>query len=213
MKKIAIIGAGELGIQLGILILENTEFEIAGFIDDFHEIGKIVFENYKVIAKISEIESLYEESVFDGLIIGIGYNHMNVRKLLFEKYSNKIPFETIIHKSSIISPRAKIGKGVVLYAGCIIDKNVVIENNVLINLKTVISHDSRIGSHSYLAPGVTISGFVNIGECNFIGTSAVIKDNLTICSENIIGIGSLIVKNIEQKGVYFGNPVKIKYEF
>jgi sugar O-acyltransferase (sialic acid O-acetyltransferase NeuD family) len=208
MKRLAIIGAGELGQQILNLSLNNPTLEVVGFFDDTIEVGATIIYDYKVIGSTKEIESSFNSGIFDSLTIAIGYNHMVARKTLYTKYSQLIPFETLIHSSCIVDFSAKIGNGVILYPGCVIDKNVVIEDNVLLNLSVVVAHDTIIGTHSFLAPSVTISGFVKVGECNFIGTGSVFKDNLKICSNNVIGIGSVVVDDLTESGVYYGTPAK-----
>ncbi len=210
MRRLAIIGAGELGHQILNLSLKNPDLKVIGFFDDTIEVGTTLMYGYKVLGTTNDVLSLFKTDSFDCLVIAIGYNHMDVRKNLYELYSQDIPFETLIHNSCIIDASAKIGNGVILYPGCIIDKNVVLGNNVLLNLKVVIAHDTIIGSHSYIAPSVTLSGFVDVGECNFIGTGSIVKDNLKICSHNIFGVGSVVVKNMTHSDVYYGNPAKSK---
>jgi len=208
MKRLAIIGAGELGKQILNLSLNNPEFVVVGFFDDTIATGTTITHGYKVIGTISDILALFNTDSFDSLVIAVGYNHMNARKSLFDTFSPIIPFATIIHSSCIIDSTAVIGPGTVLYQGCIIDRNVVIQDNVLLNLGVVVSHDSEICSHCFIAPRAVLSGFVTIHERCFIGTAAVVIDNITVHSSNIVGAGTLVNKDLTEKGVYVGNPVR-----
>jgi acetyltransferase-like isoleucine patch superfamily enzyme len=47
---------------------------------------------------------------------------------------------------------------------------------------------------------------VRIGERTFVGANTVVRNNLFIDSSIIIGAGSVIVKSINNKGVFVGNP-------
>jgi len=208
MKRIAIIGAGELGQQILNLILSIPDLVVVGFFDDSIVTGSEVKSGYKVLGKITDVFTIFEQDIFDFLSNAIGYNHMEMRKKIYNTFAEKIPYATLIHSSCIIDSSAKIGMGAILYPGCILDKNVVVEDNVLLNLNVVVSHDTKIGSHSYISPSVTFSGFVQLAECNFVGTGSIFKDNLTICSNNLIGIGSVVVKNILAPNLYYGNPAK-----
>lgn len=212
MKQLAIIGAGELGLQILNLALSNPGLNVVGFFDDTIEAGTTIMYDYKVIGATENIQPFFNSGIFNCLIMAIGYNHMFARKVLYTKYYPLIPFETIIHKSCIIDSSAKIGKGTVLYPGTIIDKDVVIEDNVLLNLNVTIAHNSIVGSHCFIAPGVTLSGFVEMDECNFVGTGTIFKDNLKICSYNVFGVGSVVVKDVMSRGTYYGNPAKKQIE-
>jgi len=207
-KRLAIIGAGELGNQIAHLTDQNDEHEVYGFFDDTLSVGSMVGK-HKVVGSTKEIISFFDLKLFDCLIVGIGYHHMESRKTFFERFSERIPFATIIHATCFVDPTAKIASGVVLYPGCIIDKNVVIEDNVLLNLGVIVSHDSHIVSHSFFAPGVTVAGFTRIGECCNIGVSTTIIDNVTITDNVQTGGGSLVIKDIPLAGLYVGQPVRL----
>lgn len=208
--KLAIIGAGELGLQLLDLSKNCKEkFEVVGFFDDTKELGTLV-ENVPVMGTIADVESMYKSGIFDKLIIAIGYKHMKIRATLYENFDRKIPFGTLIHISSLLNENASIGEGSVLYPGCIIDKNVIVGNNVLLNIGTTVAHDSYIGNHCFIAPRVAISGFVVVGHSCFFGINSTIIDNLQIGKNAFIGAGSVVIKNIEEGSKVMGNPAKEK---
>jgi len=206
-KKIAIIGAGELGLQIANLVEQDNNYEVCSFYDDFITIGTKI-NKYKVDGTIDDIYSSFMSKKFNCLLLGIGYKHLDIRQKLYEKFSEQIPFATIIHPTCFIDPTAKIGNGSVLYPGCIVDKNAIIENNVLLNLGVVISHNSYIASHSFISPRVVIAGFSSIGECCNIGINTTIIDNIKITNNVFTGGGSVIIKNIELSGLYVGNPAR-----
>lgn len=210
MKKIAIIGSQDLAQQIAHLInTDNSNQKVIGFYDDFIEKDTLV-KGLPILGKITSIEKDFSEHKFDELLIGIGYKHFGFRKKLFDDLIPKIPFATFVHSSCIVDKTAKIGKGSVLYPASIIDQNVIIEDNVLVNLGCCISHDSIIGHHSYLSPRVAIAGKVNVGECCFIGINATIIDGISVVENTTIGAATNVVKNIEQNGVFVGNPAKRK---
>lgn len=206
--RLAIIGAGELGLQLLDLSQNATdEFDVVGFFDDTKETGTLI-SNIPVIGGLKDIESSFQNSYFDMIVIAIGYKHMMFRDSLFTQFYSKIPFATIIHKSCLINSSAKIKQGSVIYPGCIIDKNVTIGRNVLLNLGVTVAHDTSIGDNSFLAPRVAISGFVNVGKSCFAGTNSTIIDNLTIGNNVIIGAGAVLIDNVDNDLKVVGNPAK-----
>lgn len=207
MKKLAIIGSGHLG-QLIAYHAENCGlYHVVGFFDDFISADTLVNEK-PILGKISEIEACYENTIFDEIIIGVGYKHFEFRAHLFTVFNKKIPFAVIIHSSCYVDPSCNIGKGVFLLPGCVLDCNVVIGDNVLVNTGCVIAHDSEIEAHTFLSPSVSIAGFVRIGKrCN-IGINTTIIDGVTIVDDVQTGGGTVVIKNIENKGLYVGNPLR-----
>lgn len=208
MKKLAIIGSGDLAAQIAHHALATGNYTIAGFFDDF-ENGKQK-NGYPLLGKSMDILESFQQSIFDVLIIGIGYKHMKQRAELFEKYSSAIPFATIIHPSACIDSSSKIGNGVMVYPGVVIDMNTTIEDNALLYTGCIVSHDVVIGAHTMLSPGVTTSGFVKIGKRVNLGTATTISDNITIADDVQTGAGSVVVEHLTMPGLYYGVPAKLK---
>lgn len=208
MKKLAIIGSGDLAAQIAHHALATGNYTIAGFFDDFED-GKKK-NGYPLLGKSMDIKNLFQQSIFDVLMIGIGYKHMKQRAALFEKLSAEIPFATIIHPSAIIDNARKIGNGVMVYPGVVVDTNCIIENNVLLYTGCIVSHDVAIGAHTMLSPGVTTSGFVKIGKRVNLGTATTISDNITIADDVQTGAGSVVVEDLTMPGLYYGVPAKLK---
>ncbi|MBG6236602.1 sugar O-acyltransferase (sialic acid O-acetyltransferase NeuD family) [Pedobacter sp. CAN_A7] len=207
MKKIAIIGSGDLGQQIVNHMVQDNQYDVVGFFDDFKNASEKV-NAISVLGGVEDIQHVFDTGGFDELIIGVGYKHLTFRKELFDRFVGKIPFGRFIHSTCIIDNSSNIGEGVVVYPGCIIDYKVNIEPNVLINVGCCIAHDTTIGKHSFLSPRVAIAGFVTIGNECVIGINATVIDNISITSNTQIGGGGVVIKNILNRGLYVGNPVK-----
>jgi len=205
MKKLAILGSGDLG-QLIAHHAPDSGYEVVGFFDDF-TIEKNV-NGIPVLGKSNSIMELYSNQVFSHLLIAIGYKHLIARSEFFQKWKAKIPYANIIHSSSYVDQSVNLGEGIVILPGCKLDKGVVINDNVLLNTGVVIAHDTIVGYNSFLAPGVTLAGFINIGNSCFIGVGTTIIDNISIIDETQTGGGSVVVRNIEKKGLYVGIPAR-----
>lgn len=120
---------------------------------------------------------------------------------------------------------------------CNLGDDVFIGPFVEIQSGVVIGCSSRIQSHSFICSGVTIGkhcfvghGVMFINDTFSIGRPAnnnrslwkntVISDRVcigsnatilpvSICSDVVIGAGSVVTNNITVKGVYAGNPARI----
>lgn len=208
--KIAIIGAGEMGLQalhyLSIAKNQN-ETEFVGWLDDTKPQGSKV-KGYKVLGGIENAINLFECGIFNRLFIAIGYQHLAFKNQLIRRLKGKVPLINIIAPQTYIDPTAKIGCNIMIYPGAIIDKNVSIHDGVTLNLGTVISHDSEIGACSFMAPQACIAGFSHIGECCFLGIGTRVIDNLSICNNVQTGAGSVVITNILEAGLYIGVPAK-----
>ncbi len=158
MKKLVIIGSGNLGRLIAHHAINCKLYDVVGFINDFEKEGTLV-NNIPIIGKIENIEELYRLGKFDFLLIGIGYNHFDSRKSVFERFSKTIPFATLIHPSAYVDKITDVGAGSVILPGCTLDYNVKIGNNVLLNTSVAIAHNSKISDHSFLSPRVAVAGY------------------------------------------------------
>jgi len=205
MKRLAIIGSGDLGQLIAHHAHHDHQFEVVGFFDDFIKLGSTV-KGIQVLGAISDIETCFNENVFDVIICGIGYKHLTFRENIFKKLYDKIEFANLIHSSCNIDASSKLGKGIFMLPGSVLDTNVVIEDNVVVNISCAVAHDSKIGAHSFLSPRVAIAGFVTIGRrCN-IGINTTIVDNIKINDDIQTGGATVVIENLVNKGLYVGNP-------
>ena len=80
----------------------------------------------------------------------------------------------------------------------------------IIDWVSTIGHDVQMESFNTLYPSVNISGCVTIGNrCEF-GTGSKVIQQLEICDDCIIGAGGIVIRNLNESGVYVGVPVRLK---
>jgi len=203
-KRLAIIGAGHLGQQIAHYAISDNHYKTVYFFDDFSKESKVL--DYEILGSTNDVEVAFKNNLFDELIIGIGYKHLHVRKELFERFSDKIPFGKIIHSSSWVDQTALIKAGCVIYPSCCIDAQSVINQNTILNVACTVAHDTTIGKHCFLSPRVALAGFISIDEMCILGINSTVIDNIKIVSQAQIGGGTVVIKNINEKGLYVGNP-------
>ncbi len=206
-KILGIIGAGHLGQQIAYHAKTDHHFDEVVFFDDF--VTKDFVTGHKVIGKISEVLSSFKSQLITHLIIGIGYKHMGVRASLYNSFKNKIPFASIVHSTSWVDPSVKIGEGVIIYPGTIIDTGCILNDNIVINVGCTIAHDTEIGAHCFISPSVALAGFIYVGEQSILGINCTVIDNIKIVSNTQIGGGGVVIDSITNSGVYVGNPVRL----
>ena len=182
----------------------NPRYHCIGFLDDDPERWGKVFYGVSVLGGL-ELALEYEDAVF---INGIGSprSFLHKQKIISR---TKIPderFETIIHPSAAVSSMAQLGKGVVVFQQVTITSNARIGDHVCILPNSLISHDCRVGRFSCIAGGVVVSGHVTIGESCYLGANCSIKERVMIGSRSLIGMGSVVIRNVGEGSVMVGNP-------
>lgn len=139
------------------------------------------------------------------MIISIG--SCKVRKLIASRYQ-RLEYARAVHPKAIISDTATIGPGTVVMPGAIINADCRIGEHCIVNTKASIDHECRIGDFVHVAPGATISGNVEVGECSWIGVGACVKQGVRIGRNCMIGAGSVVVGDIPDNVVAYGNPCR-----
>lgn len=140
----------------------------------------------------------------------IGFGNMKYRKHVYEEFVNAgWEAVNIYHPDAIISNDSKIGKGVLIEAGCLITPNPIIGDNVVINTGSQVNHDNIISDHVYIASGIILSGGVTIGQNTLIDDGVIVTLGKKIGENCIVGGGSVVTKDISSSVVAYGNPAKI----
>lgn len=109
-------------------------------------------------------------------------------------------------------------------AGVIIEDNVEIGSNVsimrgvlsntLIGLGTKIGHlcnighQATIGKHCLIVSQSTIGGSCRIGDYSRVSLGACVRDGIEIGRNALIGMGSVVTKNVSDGQVVFGVPAR-----
>lgn len=105
-----------------------------------------------------------------------------------------------------------IGDYVEIGGNCCIDRGALsttkIEDYVKINNLCHIAHNNHIRKNAVIAACVEISGSCDIGENTWVAPKVCIRDQRTIGANSIVGMGSVVVKNIPDNEVWVGNPAR-----
>ena len=208
MKKLALIGSKDFAEQIQGFAEQTGEYVVVGFFDDFEPKGTII-RSLPVLGKICDIENVYKKGFFDCLFLAAGYNNFSFRDKVFSELYGKVPFANIISKSAKIADDVKLGEGIYIGAGSIIDRRTVIGNNVFIHGGTTIGHDNVIGAHTYISGRFNTAGFTHIGERCFFGICSCVSDHITICDDVWIGLACVVIKNIKEPGKYMSPAAKL----
>lgn len=194
MNRLVIIGAGGHGKVIADNAVKNGYSEVC-FVDD-HAEGMCL--GFPVIGTSASLEALNDGKT--DFIIGIGSNQ--IRKKIAQRFN--LPWISLIHPSAQIAIGVTIEPGTVVMAGAVINAAAKIGAHCIINTGAIVEHDNVLGDYVHLSPQVALSGTVSVGECSWLGTGTVAINNIEICANVTVGAGSVIIRNIDEPGTYYG---------
>lgn len=108
--------------------------------------------------------------------------------------------------SVVIGDEVEIGSLTTVTSGTL--DPVLIADRVKIDDHVHIGHNAVIGSDAIIT-ACSEMGRVKIGRGVWIGPNTSIKEGIEICDDAFVGIGSVIIRNIEVPGVYAGVPARM----
>ncbi len=209
MKNVVLFGGGLHANYCAEIIEMAGNYNIVGIIDSVASIGSDLY-GYSVIGRQEDIINLVKENNKNCGLISIGDNWS--RKIVHDCIIDLIPgFEFInaIHPSVIIGKNVKLGIGIVVMAGSIINPNCIIGDFCFFATGAQLDHDNVIEPYASISAGSVTGGKVNIGKFSAITLGVTIIDRTNIGENVVIGSGSLVLNNIPDNVLAYGSPAKI----
>jgi sugar O-acyltransferase (sialic acid O-acetyltransferase NeuD family) len=203
---ILVLGAGGHGkVAADILRRGGRRFiseTVLGFLDDDETTWGATRLGLPVLGAIAQ----YAQFQPTGLVMGIGSN--KARSSIVERLNADALWQNAIHPTAILAESARIGRGVLIAAGAIINPDAVIGDFAVINTGTTIDHDCSIGAYAHIAPGVNLAGGVQVGEGTLVGIGAKVIPYTTIGAWAVIGAGAVVVRAVPDGATAMGVPAR-----
>ncbi|OPG69314.1 acetyltransferase [Pseudomonas ogarae] len=204
VRNLIIIGFGGLGKEVHWLAA-RLGVNVRGFLDDNPDLLGAKFCTATVLGNVSNWE-IYSDCEF---IIAIG--NPRVRKKIREAMlAHGVPqFATLIDPSAVVDlSQVSVGEGSLICAGTTCTVEINIGAHVVINPSCSIAHEVIIKDFVTLAPMVAVSGNVHIECLAEIGTGSCVRQGLDLGAGSMLGMGSVLTKNIPESELFYGNPAK-----
>lgn len=181
-------------------------FDCLGFVDDNPNASEDQLKGFPYLGSLDQAQN-YKDCFF---INGIGSprTHKAKRSIIEKLGISNDHFLSIIHPTASLSRYSSIGKGVVIFQNVTLTTNTIIGDHVVILPNSIISHDVTVGSYSCIAGGVCLSGKVSVGESCYLGTNCSVRDSVYIGDNSLVGMGSVVINDIEADSIVKGIPAK-----
>lgn len=140
----------------------------------------------------------------DDVVVG---NNVKIGHRVTLKSGTRIKDNSIIDDHCITTGACYIGSNVNIRTGAIVSKATIIEDSCFIGPGVITNHTKTV-THARESTIVGENLLTYISFASIVGSQASILAGVYIGPQSIIGGGSVIVKDIEGYGVFFGTPCR-----
>ncbi|MFQ5717979.1 MAG: acetyltransferase [Acidobacteriota bacterium] len=169
--------------------------------------GVPIFHGRKGFTRWSESRG---EGEFFGLV-AIGGSRGRDRCEIHDWFvKHELTLCTAIHPSAYVAGDAIVGMGSHVLANATVCTSVRMGRQCIVNTASSVDHESILGDGVHLAPGVILTGRVNVGAHTLIGAGSTVLPDVRIGADATVGAGSLVTRDVPDGVVVWGSPARIR---
>ncbi|PZR14423.1 MAG: hypothetical protein DI536_10205 [Archangium gephyra] len=199
--RVLVFGAGGHG-RVVAEVVQACGHTVDGFIDDGVPAGTQVL-GLPVLGGASFLDSQPSRVV----ALGIGHNGTRQRiARRLQAQGHQLP--AFIHPSSVISPTALLGAGVVAMPRVVVNAEARVHDGAILNTACVVEHDCVIGEFAHLSPQCGLGGGAQVGARTHIGIGATLLHLARVGDDCVVGGGSVVLKHVAAGLTVVGVPAR-----
>ena len=207
-KRAVIFGArrdGSATVLLDLIVL-GGEYQIAGFLDDDAHAWGQDLAGVPILGGRALFGRLRDEGV-EGIAFAVG--DTRAREVVLEEARRMgLPPINALHPRAIVAGAVKLGIGIWMAAGAIVNPGAVIGDGTVINTGATVDHDCYIGPYANISPGCHLSGRTVVGRYATLGTGAVTLPGAVIGEGATVGAGAVVLKDVQPGVTVVGVPAR-----
>ena len=210
MKRVVIIGAGAHGREVAEILRhrarQGADVGALCFVDDDPDLRGREIDDVPVLGDWAWFEGVDRGDV--AVVCASGFSRTR-RRMSERAAALGLSFASAVSPLAHLSPRARIGEGVVMYPNSVASPGTLIGDHAIINSGAIVSHDTEIGPYGTLNPGVNLAGNVSIGEGCYLGIGCSVIQGIRIGAWTTVGAGAAVVRDLPGGVTAVGVPAKI----
>jgi sugar O-acyltransferase (sialic acid O-acetyltransferase NeuD family) len=211
VRDLLIAGAGGLARETAAAVVaRNTvtpSWRLLGFLDDNPALHGRTVSGWPVLGPLDAVAAHPDAGV---VVCVANPRNPGVRALVTARLA--LPAEryaTIVHPSADVGAGCTLGAGSVLLAQTVLTADVAVGAHVAVMPQVVLTHDDVIEDFVTIASGVRVSGGVRVGAGAYLGAGALIRESLRVGARSIVGMGSVLLRDVPAGEVWAGNPARL----
>jgi len=211
IKELIIIGAGFHSLSVIDLIVELNvrgllNYKVLVYLDDNPQLLGKTYGSHPVLGPIEHAQRHPNAHFING-IYGIN-NLAQVESIIRRTGVPRERWPTIVHPTAWVSPHAQLGCGVFIYPMAYVYHSAVVNDFVLIKPRGTVGVAAVVGWGGVIGTNAILAGGVHVDRCVYVGQGSCIREKKRIGANSVVGMGSVVVRNVDEKTVVCGNPAR-----
>lgn len=209
MQRIIIVCAGGHGRVVADILdcsrRAGAERMPLGFVDDTPGLSGTYVAGLPVLGPTAALAAIEH----DAIVVAMGDNA--IRRQMTARFSGEGEHLTAaIHPRATLSSTARIGAGVVIFAGAVVQPGVTLGHGSVLCTNSSVDHDSEVGDFVLISAGATVGAHAQIGDEALIALGAAVISRRRVGARSLIGAGAVVVRDVPEDVIAFGNPARIR---
>jgi sugar O-acyltransferase (sialic acid O-acetyltransferase NeuD family) len=209
VRPLVVIGSGGFGREtveaVRAVNAVRPTWDLLGFLDDDPARQGKEIDGVRVLGPIDQARDGFAAAQ---LVVCTGHpgNYLSKKRIVERLALPASRYGTILHPSVALATSSKVGRGSVLLAHVVATASVRIGAHVAVMPGTVFTHDDVVGDYATFGAGVRLAGRVTVERGAYVGSGALIRENRTIGAWSLVGMGSILTKDVPPGEVWVGAP-------
>ncbi|MFV2100541.1 acetyltransferase [Micromonospora sp. LOL_024] len=210
MRDLVIVGAGGFARETAAAVRAingvRPTWRLRGFLDDNPALRGTQRAGLPVLGVIDLLADLPDAAVV--ICVGNPRDYAARQRIVRRLGLPAERYPTIVHPAAQVGAGSAVGPGTVLLAGAVLTADVTVGAHVAVMPQVVLTHDDRVADHVTLASGVRLGGGVVLGTGAYLGAAALIRESVTVGEWSLVGMGSVVLRDVPPAEVWLGNPAR-----
>jgi sugar O-acyltransferase (sialic acid O-acetyltransferase NeuD family) len=209
VRPLVVIGSGGFGREtveaVRAVNAARPTWDLLGFLDDDPTLHRSEIDGVPVLGAIDDARTRFEGAE---LVVCTGHpgNYSSRRKIVERLGLPAIRYATVVHPAAVLPTTIELGVGTVLLAQVVATAAVRIGSHVAVMPGVVFTHDDIVEDFATFGAGAQLAGRVHVEEGAYVGSGALVREDRTIGAWSLIGMGSIVTRDIPRGEVWVGTP-------
>jgi len=210
--NVVILGGSGVGMIAASILDRLPGNRVLGLLNDCIPVGKEVgrYKRLPVIGRSEDVHTVirkYDSRVF------IAYVGMKVQQDLIDTLESlNIPEErllTVVAPTAVVpSGYCEIGPGCLLAPGAQLSADTTLGKNCKLLAGSFVGHDTVLEDYVSVANHACVGANNRVGRGTHIGTNASTREHVKIGRCAMVGIGSVVLRDIPERHIVVGSPAR-----